>query len=235
MMKRRRLLLLFFGIVGSVLMVWFLQKSVNNTPVKEVFATESVHQTSDGFGLPFTIPGTTLQATEMSAYDGPFLEDGSGREVVNVAALHVYNNGEKEIRRACIILQTDHGRYVFYGRHLPPKATVVLLEMDCVAYQKGRINDCSGWQELSEQPPIEGIAITDRDNGTLIVTNTTDVHLQNLQLFYKAWLSPPDVYVGGITYSVTIPHLAPGQTELLFPDRYATGYSKVVSVIAEES
>ena len=96
-----------------------------------------------------------------------------------MAALHVYNTGEKEISRTCITLQTDYGRYVFYGRHLPPNATVVLLEMDCVAYQRGRINDCSGWQEISEQPQVEGLTITDQDNGTLIVTNTTEVHYRN--------------------------------------------------------
>ena len=70
--------MLFFGIVGSVLMAWFLQKSVNDAPDEAVFATENIQQATSSLDLPLAIPGTTLLATKISSYDGPFLEDGSG-------------------------------------------------------------------------------------------------------------------------------------------------------------
>lgn len=223
-------MLLILGIAGSLLMAWVLWEVAQNDLTKETFAPDQV--TPNGFNLPLTIPGTTLQLKEISAYEGPFLEDGSGQEVVNIAALHVYNTGEREVRNACITLQLENDDYVFYGEHIPPGATVVLLEMHTAAYQKGSITDYSGWQETTEQEQLTGLHITDKDNGTLIVTNTSNQTLRNVCLYYKSWLSPPDVYMGGITYSVMIPLLAPGQTEMLCPDHYATGYSKVVSVVA---
>ena len=212
-------------------MAWTLQQSVQKTMSREVFVPQQITQSPNGFYLPVTIPGTTLQATEISAYEGPFLEDGSTQEVVDIAALHIYNTGEQEVLNACITLQMENTSYVFYGSHIPAGATVVLLERNACAYSRAAIKACSGWQEISDQKQVEGLSITDKDNGTLIVTNTTDKTLYHLHVYYKAWLSPPDFYMGGITYSVTIPQLAPGQTEMLCPDHYATGYSKVVSVV----
>ncbi len=218
-----------------MLMVWALQESVQSTLTKEAFASAQVPPTPAGITLPVTVPGTTLLAKQLSAYEGPFLEDGSGREVVNIAALHIYNTGDREVRNACITLQTEKDSYVFYGEHIPVGASVVLLEIHAGAYQQSAIKDCSGWQETTDQKQVEGLFITDKDNGTLVVTNTSDRTLHNLRLYYKSWLSPPDVYMGGITHCVTIPMLTPGQTEMLCPDRYATGYSKVVSVVEDPS
>ena len=226
-------MLLVLGIAGSLFMMWMLQESVQRTRTKEALAQEQVHSQHNEITFPVTVPGTALLAEQLSAYEGPFLEDGSGQEVIDVAALHIYNTGEREVHNACITLQMETGSYVFYGDHIPPGATVVLLEMRARAYQQGAIKNCSGWQAISDVAQQEGILITDKDNGTLVVTNTTDKTLYNLHLYYKSWLSPPDVYMGGITYSVTVPLLAPGQTEMLCPDRYATGYSKVVSVTTD--
>jgi len=233
MVKRKQFLLLIFGITGSLLMMWVLQKSVQNTLARQTIAPEYIPQTPNGFTLPITIPGTTLQAKEISAYEGPFLEDGYGQEVVDIAALHIYNTGDLEVRNACITLQTEDSSYVFYGTHIPPGATVVLLEINACTYRLSKIQDCFGWQEISNQIQQDGVLVTDKDNGTLIVKNTTEQTLKNVCLYYKSWLSPPDVYMGGITYSVTIPLLTPGQEEMLCPDRYATGYSKVVSIVAD--
>lgn len=214
-----------------MLMVWALRESVHRMLTKEVFSSNYTPQTE--IQLPVMVPDTTLLAQQISSYEGPFLEDSYGQEVVNIAALHVYNTGELEVLNACITLQMEHGSYIFYGGHIPPGETVVLLEMNAGVYRKSVIKDCSGWQETTEQKQVEGLSISDKDNGTLVVTNTTDQPLHNLCLYYKCWLSPPDVYMGGLTYSVTIPLLAPGQTQMLCPDRYATGYSKVVSVVAD--
>lgn len=64
--------------------------------------------------------------------------------------------------------------------------------------------------------------------GTLIVSNLTDRPLNAFNLYYKTWLSPPEVYIGGIVYKVEVPILQPGETVLLYPNHYACGYSRVV-------
>ena len=233
MVKVIRFVLLLLAIAGSLLAVAVLEQSVKRMLIKEDAYSGQMMQKPEMIQLPVMVPGTTLVAQQISFYEGPFLEDGSDREVVDVAALHVYNAGQREIRNGCITLKTEFADYVFYGQHLPPGATVVLLEINARPYQKNVIYDCSGWQEFSDCTPLDGITTTDKDNGTLIVTNTTEQILENLCVYYKSWLSPPDVYMGGITYSIAIPRLLPGQSEVLYPYHYATGYSKVVGVVAQ--
>ena len=78
------------------------------------------------------------------------------------------------------------------------------------------------------------VLVSERAMGTVIVTNATEEPLNNICLYYKSWYSPQNILIGGIKYSVSIPVLAPGQTEYLYPPHYAIGYSKVVSVHIEE-
>lgn len=188
-----------------------------------------------GIELPYAVPGTTLIAEKISAYDGPFYEDGTDREVVNIFALHVKNVGMKEVGNAAIFLSTADTGLAFYGEHIPPGATVVLLEITSASFQKMRFSACAGSQMINPVDSVlNRIAITDKSLGTLIVTNISDWPLCNLQLYYKAWLSPPDVYVGGISHCVELPMLMPGQTAYLYPNHYASGYSKVVSATADK-
>jgi hypothetical protein len=77
------------------------------------------------------------------------------------------------------------------------------------------------------------IRITDQAMGTIVVTNVSDKVLRNVCIYYKSWLSPPDVYMGGITYMEQVPVLMPGQTQYRYPRHYASGYSRVVSVTSE--
>lgn len=185
--------------------------------------------------LPYAVPGTTLIAEKISGYDGPFFEDGTDKEVVNICALHVKNVGIKEVRNAAIFLSREDAGLAFYAEHIPPGATVVLLEITAAPFYEGSFAACTGSQMITtDNGVLQEIAITDKSLGTLIVTNISDQPLYNLNLYYKAWLSPPDVYVGGISYSVQLPLLMPGQTAYLYPNHYASGYSKVVSATADK-
>jgi len=184
--------------------------------------------------LPYAVPGTTLIAEKISAYDGPFCEDGTDREVVNISALHVKNVGTKEVSNAAIFLSTEDTGLAFYGEHIPPGATVVLLEITAAPFQEGSFSTCTGSQMIDlGDSVLNMITITDKSLGTVIVTNISDHPLKNLRLYYKAWLSPPDVYVGGISYRLDIPLLMPGQTAYVYPNHYASGYSRVVSATAD--
>lgn len=227
--------MLILGFAGSLLAAGVLYISAEGT-LADNAAPAVIAETlpvSTSISLPAAVPGTTLQIAKMSSYEGPFLEDGSDKEVVNVAALHVFNTGNQEILKACITLQYGNVPYIFYGEHLPSGETVVLLEREGKAYQVGGFTHCSGWQETSADTSQEGIMITDRSMGTLIVTNLTDKTFQNVCLYYKSWLSPPDVYMGGITYTAELSVLLPGEVKYLYPSHYAAGYSKVVLVTAD--
>ncbi len=182
----------------------------------------------DNRSFPATVQGTSLIAQQLSSYEGPFVEDGSDREVSGVAALHVYNAGSDVIAQTQVQLQYGDTTYVFCGEYLLPGETTVLLERSAKPYRTDGFSHCMGWQVIAEQNLLNHILVTDRQMGTLIVKNLTDSTLNQLCLYYKTWLSPPEVYVGGIVYEVDVPELQPGETVLLYPNHYACGYSRVV-------
>ncbi len=231
-MVLRRALLVIFGVAGSLLAVLGLYTSAEGAfamPPTEPIQTQTF--LVEEITLPIAVPGTSLIAQRLSGYEGPFMEDGSDREVVDIAALHIYNSGSRAIQKAYIVLFYDERSYVFYGEHIPAGATVLLLERNAAAYRRGSFTACVGWQEVSQQEDRQAqLHITDRAMGTVVVTNRTQKTLKNVRLYYKAWLSPPDIYVGGITYMIEVPLLLPGQTVNLYPHHYASGYSKVVFI-----
>lgn len=198
--------------------------------VQGVFASSAQPVT-----LPISIEGTNLVAQRMTVYDGPFLEDGSGQEVVGIAALLVYNAGEQEVLQTGITLQQADaaGRTLcFYGENIPPGRSVLLLERNRRSCVQMEFTACSGWavstREIRE--PAAYLEVIDTAMDTVTVTNVTEDTLQDVRVYYKSWLSPPDIYVGGISREITVPSLRPGESATLHPDYYASGYTKIISV-----
>lgn len=239
-MMLRRWILLVFGVIGGLLTATVLYISAESsmaipavdTEVPTILLTE---EPKNSIELPVAVPGTALIAQRVSAYDGPFLEDKSDREVIGVAALLVYNGGSKEIALAQVTLQYGDNTYSFIGENIPANGLVVLLEQDAKPYRSDAPNSSNGWQIVSdsEGADCDLIAVTDVGMGSFLVTNLSERLLNNVCIYYKSWLSPPDIYVGGISYRVTISQLLPGQKIHIDPEHYAVGYSKVVSVTVE--
>ena len=239
-MMFRRWILLVFGVIGGMLAATALYISAESSMAISTVNTEIptfsiTEMPKNGITLPAAIPGTALIAQRISAYDGPFLEDKSDREVVGIAALLVYNGGSREIALAQVTLQYGDNTYGFIGENIPAAGLVVLLEQDAKPYRSDEPDNCIGWQIVSDTDSrsCDLIAVTDVGMGSFLVTNLSERLLNNVCIYYKSWLSPPDIYVGGISYCVTIPQLLPGQKMHIDPEHYAVGYSKVVSVTAE--
>lgn len=246
-MAFRRIALLISGIFGGILAAALLVaaadgnlRAVTVHPAEthtdtQVRYPQPVHTQAVVF--PVAVPGTALIAQRLSVYDGPFLEDESDREVVGVAALLVYNGGSREVLDAQITLHYGEVSYVFCGEHIPPGGMVVLLESSAKTHRRDIPKSCTGWQVTSQTAGLgkDQLAVTEKPMGELEVTNLTRTTLKNICIYYKCWLSTPDIYVGGKTYAVTVPVLLPGQTVYLYPGHYAAGYSKVVSVTADST
>lgn len=235
-MALRRVVLLILGILGSVVTASALYFSAEDSLMQlldedNTTKQESAITLSERVSFPMAISGTNLIAQKLSPYEGPFLEDGTDREVVDVAALHVYNSGTAEVHKARIALFWSDGFYIFEADHIPAGETVVILERSGSLYRQGDYIQCNGWQELGQEDAVsKDVSVTDMALGTVVVNNLTDETLRNVCVYYKTWLAPPNVYVGGITYMVQIPVLLPRQSKSLYPYHYAVGYSKVVAV-----
>ena len=245
-MGLRRCSLLMLGVALSMLTAVVLLFSVKNTSVSAANQTGSMQPHNDlaeqmqsviaspaePITLPASIHGTTLVAQRLAAYDGPFLEDGSGQEVVNIAALVVYNAGDREVLQTGITLQWEAVTLCFYAENIPPGKAVLLLERNRRSCAQNEFTACSGWQVSARETrdPAAFLEITDSAMGAVTVTNITSDTLQDVRLCYKSWLSPPDIYIGGISRQMSVSALQPGESTTLYPPYYARGYTKIVSV-----
>lgn len=231
--------MLLVGILGSMLTAFVLYVSVETALAVEAGWSEQLPCDQTGIAadrfFPRRVEGTSLMVIALSGFDGPYIEDGSDREVLDAAALQVINTGSEVISRCEIDLHCGNGVLRFCGEQIPAGVPVVLLEQDATAFGTYEITCCTGWQAVVSDvfDASHLVAVDDRDMGTLVITNLSPNTLRNIRVYYKNWLSEPDLYMGGIAYSVLIPELKPGQTEHLYPYHYAKGYSKVVSICLE--
>lgn len=250
-MGLRRCALLMLGMalsmLAAVLLLFSIQNtcssavSVSVTDEAETMAPNSylgmeiqdvVAAPAEQITLPIPIGGTTLVAQRLAAYDGPFLEDGSEQEVVNIAALVVYNAGDREVLQTGITLQWGTVTLCFYGENIPPGKAVLLLERNRRSCTQNEFTACTGWQVSARETrePAAYLEITDTAMGEVTVTNITCDPLQEVRLYYKSWLSPPGIYIGGISREVFVSVLQPGESATLYPPYYASGYTKIISV-----
>lgn len=234
----RRLLLLMGGICGSILVGWQLILSANSILEKKeisVIAQAPIDMAEDKGNtllFPIAVSDTALVAQYPVLYEGPFIEDGSCDYVVDVAALVVFNTARTDIENARIVLQWDQGAYIFETELLPARKAVLVLDKSRQKYVQHDWVSCVGTQQTGEVPCLseDALVIENLDMSTIRVTNITSSELKGIRIYYKSYLPAEDLYIGGITYSLGIPELAPGESVAISPFRYADGYSEVVRV-----
>lgn len=182
--------------------------------------------------FPYKIPGTSLVIRKLDSYDGPFLEDGSDRDVSGVCAMVVKNAGSKAVEYAKITLTQGDRTLSFTVSGLRAGASTVAQEAKAASYSKEKYNECTA--EVAELSSFEmssdAVKVTENEDGTLNVTNLTQQTIPCVRVFYKFCMTPGSIYVGGITYTAKLTDLAPGQTQQVTASHYASGFSEVIMV-----
>ncbi len=186
-------------------------------------------------GLPCALQYTALVAQSLVSYDGAYWEDGTGDDVFGVAALMLTNNGTIGMEYVQISLTLNGRTLSFDGTFIPPRSTVLLLEESRQPYESGPISDCRCRTAIPGNFDIDRDAISVEDEGLagIKVTNVTDRTLSKVDIYYKHHYRNDDLYIGGITYSTSLQNLAPGETRVLYPFRYAADYSQAVAITVE--
>lgn len=179
--------------------------------------------------FPFSISCTSLVVEAVAGYDGPFYEDGTGREVLNTAAVLLRNTGAEVIPYAHVILRTNSASYIFDGFLIPAGAAVLIPEKYASPYVSAEmITSCFGWATVMKYPDAYALTIEEEGMGQLLITNHGDADVRNLTLYHKTYLQENDLYIGGIAFETRVEHIGAGETALICPQNYAAGYSKVV-------
>ncbi len=186
--------------------------------------------------LPQALQYTSLVARDLVGYDGPYLEDGSEEELIGVAALLLENTGSIGIEFAQIIVAQEGRELVFDATYIPPRSTVLVLEKNRRAFFRDPVESvrCRTLIPGSFDWAKDSILTEPGEGFSLQVTNLTDRSFRFVRVFYKQFDGPEDLLIGGITFSAVIPDLAPGETRVITPYRYANGYSSIVAVVTEE-
>lgn len=180
-------------------------------------------------GFPHKIPGTDLQIQDITAYEGPYLEDGTYEEICDVAVLIVSNTSEHPLETVEISLFGLRRTLEFSGTWLPPGSRCVLLEKNRRLYREESYVGCSGNQSIcKEENALENITLEEVGDDTLCLVNGGPERQPPVLLRYKTYMQEEDLYIGGVTNEVLFPSLAPGETYTLTPPRYVKGYGKII-------
>ncbi len=227
-----RIILWILALTLSALgMARFFMPDEEAEPVFLPAQTESVSATQSGV-LPERVPGTSLQIQALMQYEGPYWEDGTGEYVSNVAALMLYNPLGIGFSYGQVYLTLQGQEYIFEFTYLPAGGRLLIPEKNRLPYVRGKVTDCRPGQLVSGDFGIEntGISLTQEGMSGILVENQTDRSLENVQLYYKLYLSDEDVYVGGTTYQVSVGNLPAGSKQEITPNHFVWGYSAVVDI-----
>ena len=211
------------------------EKTVNEVEVNTETAKkeESVREELENLEFrPMEIgDGFTVMAVQ--SYDGKYIEDGSDEQVQNVMAAYVKNNGTRNIQLADFkLFDTDGKVYEFRLTTLMPGQEMIVLEKNRAVYDEKKIVVSAEIENLavfSEEPQLcEDVLEIRIENNTFTVTNISDQKLLAARICYKNIYD--GIYLGGITYTSTIPEIDPGETVELATRHYSEGASKVAFV-----
>lgn len=220
-------LLLILVLIASIILpadyvLHYHQEEVMATqPMQGITETEYVQ-------LPAEISCTDLSIKAIASFDGPFYEDGSGEEVINVASLLLYNRSDRVIPYACVIVDTEETRYSFRAYMIPPKATVLVPEASAQTYCKSEIVKIFGWQTVDKPEKPVQVQITELADTFMRIENLSGEEVQDLTVYFRTYIQQGDVYLGGKPYRAEIPSIPAGQTVIISPKYYVCGYSRII-------
>lgn len=180
-----------------------------------------------------TALGNDIFITAIEPYTGSFVEDGTDEFVEDVLSITIENNGSDDVQ---LMNVTIDGKYVFNVTTLLPGEKMVVLENSRAEY-KGNINGedvaVSNVAFFHEKPDMheELLKITGEDN-CITVKNVSDKVFPGGRVFYKNKFDGR--YIGGITYTGTIPELKKDETVVLNAAHYFKESSEFMFVTYAE-
>jgi len=177
---------------------------------------------------------TGIEIVGIDSYSGAYFEDGSDEAVENVMQLTVRNTGNTDYQLMNIYLTDKSGcEYCFTATTLLCGETMIILEKNRAAFDEDidfadvRVEDCAIFEEApSVHSDVFSFMVMD---SSVTVENISDTDCNNISVFYKNYSD--GVAVGGITYMLTIPSLAAGESAQIGTSHYVDGTSKLVFVV----
>lgn len=177
--------------------------------------------------------GCSLSLIKASRYAGYFVEDGSDDTVSDIMAITVRNDGDKTVQYAHIILTLGEAAYEFDVTTLPAGASAQLLELsrqpmpDSIDGMTAEVSTCVLFN--TEPSMCEDVFGIETQDTAITVTNNSGIDITGqIYVYYK--IAYGDLYMGGITYRVSVSGLKAGESATCYAGHFSTGYSKLMFV-----
>ena len=206
------------------------QETVPNEKPSET--NKPQNNTGNSSYFPYSIPGSGLVIEQINSYDGLFLEDGSDKEVSNIAAMVLTNTADDCAEYIEITIDRDGVQLKFIASALESGGRMIILEADGKQFRNGTYSNCVADVATSAEFTMSEnqVRVEENAEGGLLVTNITGKDIPCIRIFYKFYMTDSDVYVGGITYTAKVTDLAAGASCTVTPSHYLKGYSKIIMV-----
>lgn len=179
----------------------------------------------------YNTPDASLKIQRIQGYTGIFIEDGSDKEVKNVAAIQVKNTSNKAVEYAEIELYNGSKKLVFAVSTLPANSSAVVMEKNKATFSSSK-GVTYGKTTVAYADKLEkssAVSCTKVENNGIKVTNKSGKDIPCVRIFYK-YKSDDGYYVGGITYTAKIEDLKAGKSQTVYPSHFASDGGEIMMV-----
>lgn len=196
---------------------------------KVTLETDSISAKSDSLEKMNISLGSNVFVTGVHPYIGSYVEDGSDEFVENIMMISMENKGDKNIQLATVTLNDT---YIFELTTLLPGKKMLVLEKNKAEYDENFVVESAEISNVAffdEQPSAhEDILEIMGEDNMIAVKNISGENFVGGKVFYKNVLG--DYYLGGITYSGSIPTLENEKTVKLSTKHYLKDSSEIVFI-----
>ena len=153
----------------------------------------------------FKVDDAAITIQRVNGYSGIFIEDGSDKEVKNVAAIEVKNTSNKPLEFAQIQLYNGSKKLVFDVSTLPANSSAVVMEKNKTSFNSSKGVTYGGTTAgyVNSLEKASSVKCKKVKNNGIEVTNTSSKNIPCVRVFYK-YKSSEGYYVGGITYTAKV-------------------------------
>ena len=184
----------------------------------------------------FKVDDAAITIQRINGYSGIFIEDGSDKEVTNVAAIEVKNTSNKPLEFAQIQLYNGSKKLVFDVSTLPANSSAVVMEKNKASFNSSKGVTYGGTTAgyINSLEKASSIKCKKVKNNGIEVTNTSSKNIPCVRVFYK-YKSSEGYYVGGITYTAKVEDLKAGASQTIYPSHFASDGGEIMMVKAYNS
>ena len=180
----------------------------------------------------FKVDDAAITIQRINGYSGIFIEDGSDKEVKNVAAIEVKNTSNKPLEFAQIQLYNGSKKLVFDVSTLPANSSAIVMEKNKASFNSSKGVTYGGTTAgyVNSLEKSSSVKCKKVKNNGIEVTNTSSKNIPCVRVFYK-YKSSEGYYVGGITYTAKVEDLKAGASQTIYPSHLNQNYQYVMEGI----